>query len=168
MKCHNCQKTIDVDSIFCNHCGVKNVENTLKTLIEVDKELLEHLEFIGYELQEMDPNGQSKRYLGKHDTKSNLIFNPVGELGVSFFSFWNLNQEKVLNNLAESYEMVNKMNNKAIITTFSIVDANDGLLCSALFLGKYNKHVFADFIDLLEINNYICSENIKNNFRSSF
>jgi len=150
MKCPKCSKTIEDDSKFCQFCGETIEKNENTKIEEVDKELISHLEFLGYEVEGQDLVGNSQRYTAKHKSRPNLIFNSVPDIGISFVSFYFIDPEKVKKNRDEALEIINRMNNKALFTSFSISPDSNNFVCGALYLGKYSKKEFADFLDLFE------------------
>lgn len=152
MKCKNCDKSIDKDSKFCPSCGEK-IEKADKSLaVDVEKEIIEHLEFLGYEINKLDLTaGNSQRYSAIYKgSKPNLIFSTITDIGTSFVSFYNMNEDKVKKNHKEALETINRMNNQALFCSFSITPDLNSFVCSALYLGKYNKKQFANFLDIFE------------------
>lgn len=149
MICKNCSKNIDDDSKFCQFCGEKSEKPEDIKLEDVDKEFIEHLEFLGYEVEKLDSQGTSQRYLAKHKNRSNLIFNTIKNTGISFVSFYTLDDKKIAKNREGMLEVINKMNNQALFCGFSL-STDNALVCAALHLGKYSKKEFSDFLELYE------------------
>ena len=109
MNCTNCHKLVEKDSKFCPFCGTKIVE-TENSSKAVEKELISHLEFLGYEIEASDLD-KPQNIVAKHNNKSNLIFNPVENIGTSFLAMYIIDSEKVEKNRSGALEMVNRMNN---------------------------------------------------------
>lgn len=153
MKCKECDKNIEEDSKFCPFCGNKIEVDDKSPFLEVEKEILDHLEFLGYEINKPDANEGDLQYFSAihKGSKPNLILNNLTEIGTTFVTFYNLDEEKVKKNRKEILEIINRMNNQAFFCSFSITPASNKFVCSALYLGKYNKKQFADFLDLFEL-----------------
>ena len=100
MICRNCSKNIDEDSKFCQFCGEKSEKAEDTKIEDVDKQFIDHLEFLGYEVEKLEAQNSSQRYLAKHKNRSNLIFNPIKNTGISFVSFYTLDDKK--NKIIES------------------------------------------------------------------
>ncbi len=152
MRCKNCNKEIDLDSKFCPHCGEKidNIHN--EKILNVEKEFLDHLEFLGYEINKHELNEDNlQRYSAIHiGSKPNLVFNAIADIGISFCTFYNMDNDKIKKNHKDALEIVNRMNNQALFCSFSFTPDLKSFMCSALYLGKYNKKQFADFLNLFE------------------
>lgn len=149
MHCSNCGKQLEEESKFCQHCGAKVEEEAESTVRPVDKEILEHLEFLGYEIEKREIDDNSQATIAKHENKSNLIMN-AGTTGTSFISLYRLDPEKVKKNRLDALEMLNRMNNNSAFVKFSMPDTMQNLACCAFFDGKYNKKEFTDFIETYE------------------
>ncbi len=152
MKCIKCDQRIDEDCKYCPSCGNK-VEITDKpAVVEVEHEIFEHLEFLGYETNKLEVNaGNAQRYSAIHKgSKPNLLFNAITDIGTSFVTLYNINEDKVKKNHKEALETVNRMNYQTLFCSFSISPELNSFVCSALYLGKYSKKQFADFLDLFE------------------
>jgi len=152
MKCKYCNKNIDEDSKFCPSCGEKIEKEEKTSVIDVDKEVVDHLEFLGYEVKKIELNsGNIQRYSAIHKgSKPNLVFNTIEDIGLSFVTFYGIDEDKVKKNHVEALEMINRMNNQAIFCSFSVAQNLNSLVCAAVYLGKYSKKQFADFLDLYE------------------
>lgn len=152
MKCKNCNKNIDEDSKFCPSCGEKVEKEDKSPKLDVDKEVINHLEFLGYEVNKLELNSENtQRYSAIHKgSKPNLVFNAIEDIGISFVTFYNIDEGKVKKNHKEALELINRMNNQALFCSFSISPSLDSFVCAALYLGKYSKKQFADFLDLYE------------------
>jgi len=167
MICKNCNKNTDEDSKFCQFCGEKVDKVTDSKIVNVEKEFLDHLEFLGYEINKLGLNNNSQNYSAlKHKTRPNLIFNSVSETGISFVSFYNMDKQKIKSSVEDAFSTINRMNNQALFCSFSFSPDLGSLVCSALYLGKYNKKQFADFLDLFQndIQNRFGAENYLNKF----
>ena len=150
MNCRNCSKKIEEDSKFCQFCGEKAVKTDDPKVEDVEKEVIDHLEFMGYEVNKLEINGGSQRYSAIHKSRPNLIFSAITNIGISFASFYNIDDEKVRKHRDEALEVINRMNNQGLFCSFSLSPDLKSFVCGALYLGKYNKKQFADFIDLFE------------------
>jgi|SRR3989344_8254058 len=149
MNCKNCNKNIENDSKFCQFCGEKT-EKSENTKIEyLDKDFIGHLEFLGYEVENPEEQDASQRYIARHKNRSNLIFNPVKDTGITFVSVYTLNENKVEKNRETMLETINSLNYQALFCNFSLSSENT-LICAALYIGKYSKKGFADFLELYE------------------
>lgn len=150
MICKNCHEKIDNDSSFCPSCGAKvNIDENVKK-VDVEKEFLDHLEFLGFEINKIESENNLQRYSAIHKTRPNLVFNAIENIGISFVSFYKINKEKVSDNHKEALELINRVNNQALFCSFSISPDLNNFVCGALYLGKYNKKLFADFLDVFE------------------
>ena len=145
MNCSNCDQKIEADSIFCPSCGTK-VESIQSDSRPIDKDILSHLEFLGYEIESNDATPMT---LAKHKNRSNVLMSTM-EVGTSFLSIYKLDQQKVQKDYLSALELVNRLNNQSIFVSFSLANDSSSLLCSALYMGNYRKQEFADFIDLYE------------------
>lgn len=150
MNCSHCNKNIDQDSKFCQFCGEKVVKAEKPKLEDVEKDAIDHLEFMGYEVNKLELTDGFQRYSAIHKTRPNLIFSALTNGGISFVSFYNINDEKVKKKKEDLLEVINRMNNQGYLCAFSISSDLKSFVCSAPYLGKYNKKQFADFIDLFE------------------
>jgi len=147
MECIKCGKKIEKDSKFCQFCGESVQKNDTSEVIEVDKEFLDHLDFLGYEVKKDTVTDNSQSYIAKHKSKYTLVFNQVSELGVSFHSFFTLNIKKVENNKLELLAQINKITADTNFVSFYIGENLNMFGVKAFYLGEYNKKCFADFID---------------------
>lgn len=153
MKCPNCKKDISEDSLFCEHCGQKaekkkedkKPDEVFEDSNKIKKNILDHLEFMGYEITVTDPIG---RYLGKHQSKP--ILNITIGNGVSITTFYKVDTKKIEKSRSKALELLNKMNNTSSISSFSLTINNESLVCATWYPSIYSKKTFADFMDLFE------------------
>ncbi|HVT01118.1 MAG TPA: zinc ribbon domain-containing protein [Patescibacteria group bacterium] len=152
MKCKNCGKNIDEDSQFCPSCGEKVEKNDKSPIADVEKEIIDHLEFLGYEINKLELTaGNPQRYSAIHKgSKPNLLFNTITDIGTSFVTIYNVNEEKIKKNHKDFLETINRMNYQALFCNFSTSPEMNSFVCGAMYLGKYSKKQFADFLDLYE------------------
>lgn len=153
MKCPNCKKDVSEDSLFCEHCGAK-IEKPKEAKKSdspddnaIKKQIIDHLEFIGYDVKANNATGS---YFGKHNSKPNMIINFRGEAGISFVVFYNIDPKKIEKNKSEAYRYINLMNNRCLLSSFSINEQLNNLVCAAWFPNTYSKKIFADFFDNFE------------------
>jgi hypothetical protein len=153
MECSNCKKNVSEDSLFCEHCGQKIEKNkddkkpdeTFEDSNKIKSKIIEHLEYIGYEVTAMDA---VDKYLGKHQSKPTLIIT-IGN-GISFGSVYQIDVNKVKKNKAKALEFLNKMNNTSFLSNFSLTPEEENLYCASWYPSIYSKKTFADFLDFFE------------------
>lgn len=151
MKCKKCGKDIEKDSKFCQYCGQRVEENNKpEEILEVDKEFLDHLDFLGYDVEKESilENVGAQSYIAKNKAKFNLFFYQSGDLGVTFNAMFNLDRKKVEKNKLALLEIINKANGNKVFGSNWIGDNNNVVANTALYLGEYNKKRFATFLDL--------------------
>jgi hypothetical protein len=162
MVCDKCKKQISDDCKFCTYCGTKvehKKEEGTRSNIKSDNvniEVINHLEFLGYEVTENESSGANTNLFAKHKSRSNLWIQCIPNMGYSFVANYTINKEKVTKGRDKLLEVLNKVNGKTCwMCSISLNDDNESLMCSAWYPNKYNKSTFSDFIDLYErdINN---------------
>lgn len=170
MQCEHCKKTISEDSIFCEHCGKKitksmNKKNikALKETPKLYKEILSHLEFLGYEVRDEDINNDSFGCSLKHKNRHNLYYRLNERAGVSFSVTYIVNKEKILDHKLEVLEAVNQLNTISTLTTYAFSNEFDAVHCFAWFPLYYSKSLLANFIELMEgdINRLLSNETLR-------
>jgi len=167
MKCQNCKKELPDDSKFCEHCGKKiNKEEPKK--IDSSKsfdEIKNHLEFIGYESDDniIDDKG-IVRFAARHKHRPNLFISDLSNFNVillvSMFSITPIKKESDQN---EFLQLINKINNDTIITTFCVGNNFDNFTCATWYPNTYSKKTFSDLLELFEaeINSKINTEELQ-------
>lgn len=150
MNCKNCNKNIEEDSKFCQFCGEKIKIAEEPKAEDVEDEVINHLEFLGYEIKKLDINGGSQQYSAIHKSRPNLFFNSISNIGISFVSFYSVDDEKIKKQRDVVLEVINRMNNQALFCSFSLTPDSKNFVCGALYQGKYNKKQLADFMDIFE------------------
>ncbi len=150
MKCPNCSTSLEKDSKFCQSCGYKVEKEENLTASDIPKKMLDHLEFLGYEIEKIGSDDKHQRYLAKHDNRGNLAFNSVIPGGISFVCFYNLNKVKIEKDKTGILEIINRMNNQGLFCSFSLSPDFNSLVCASLYYGEYDKKWFANFLDIFE------------------
>jgi hypothetical protein len=83
MHCEKCKKKISEDSIFCEFCGhkisreihvskKKKKEDIIKEITL--KHIANHLEFLGYEIEKLDSEGEREFIAARHAKENNLLY----------------------------------------------------------------------------------------------
>lgn len=161
MNCDKCQKEIDEDSKFCDHCGSKVEESQKenktkdkeKALPQVLADVKNHIEFIGYEVEEVEPEDSGViRLYARHKSRSNLIISYLPSIEalifVSNFKYTRVESEIKKNNILKTVNEIN--NNLAIITSFSVGSDFDTVSISSWYPSDYSKKNFSDFLEIFE------------------
>ncbi len=152
MKCNKCKKNNPEGSKFCSSCGANLSEKTSFEHQELMDKIIDHLEFIGYEIDkpiELE-DGKHMQVIAINKNRSNLIitFNASGL--VTFVSNYSINQDKVTKKWLDALECVNKMNLVASVCTYCFNESKDALVCCSWYPSEYSKKTFSFFLDIYE------------------
>ncbi len=112
--------------------------------------VIEHLEFLGYEVEQTPSEGNPHQFIARHASRPYLLVNPIRNVGLSVVSLYTLNAEKVNKNRLKALEIINKASYNAVICAFSIPENAVNFACATTYVGEYNKKQFADFLELFE------------------
>ncbi len=162
MKCKKCNKSNPEGSKFCAFCGNSLDNKKSFEQQELMDKVIEHLEFIGYEVgspQDID-DGKSMRVVARNKNRSNLTLTFYDNGMITLFSYYTVNTEKIKKTFDKALEDINKMNLSSLICSFCIPDNKDSIICSSIYSGEYSKKSFSHFLDYYEAD-------IKNGFNSS-
>lgn len=149
MKCTNCDKKIDKESKFCEHCGQKVVSNKRDNHITTVK-IVDHLEYLGYQIDEVKQDEKNDSFLATHVSRSNLVVNITEEYGVMFQSYYRFDEDKIRNKNDEIAMSMNVINKQATICSYCFDFKGASLMCSSWFPPTYTKKDFSIFLDLYE------------------
>lgn len=173
MFCVNCGKQIADDSTFCEFCGAKlvkeeiskevnalssNPENDIKEGTQVEKtkeiknkelkQMADHLEFLRYEIEKLDIEGELEWVAARHSVHNNYVFHEITPYFVLFQSGIKLEKEYT-SAMAESINVINKVLNITKVY-YEVLDDFPVLRIEAVYVGEYSKEKFARFQDLYE------------------
>ena len=165
MHCEKCGEKISEESVFCEFCGnkiqeEKGVSKTAAIISEENtkdagiiqnenlKQISNHLEFLGYEVNKLDLGGEKEFISAKHSKNNNIL---IFELFPNFVMFKvSLTTQKKSNIKMDAY--VNNANKNLLITKF-YYDFEDSVLIlrfEAVYVGKYVKEIFGQFHEIFE------------------
>lgn len=156
MKCNKCHKLIEDDSKFCEHCGEK-VEKVPVPSKHVDKvqaselstKIINHLEFLGYEVGAISTENGVDSFLAKHPDKSNLFIKNIPDFGLSVVSFYTMDTKKITKSKDKYLEILNTLNSGSLLCTYSNSPENT-LVISSWLPAHYDKKEFSHFLDAYE------------------
>lgn len=163
MFCEKCGKKISGDSIFCEFCGNRNkeekiVKNTKKTEKKMDepapiknenlKQMANHLEFLGYEIERLDSEGERELIAARHAKENNIVYWQI----YPNFILFRTGLKTSKSSSSEIDDFINKINKALEITKvyYEIIDDNLTIQFEAIFNGKYDKEIFGQFIDFFK------------------
>lgn len=147
MKCTNCKKNTSEDSKFCEHCGAKIEEKT--EINELSKKVVEHLDFLGYEIENISSENNVDSFFARHPNKSNLFVKNIKDFGFSIFTFYKMNEEKVAKSKPKFLDLLNTINGNTLLCTYAC-DKDNQLIVSSWFPSHYEKREFSHFLDSFE------------------
>ena len=147
MKCPKCKKTISEDGKFCEHCGAKlEVETEVS---ELTNKIIAHLDFLGYEVENLTSIDGIDNFFARHPNKSNLFVKYIKDFGFSVFTFYRMNEEKVGKSRTEFLDLLNTINGTTLMCTYSC-DKDNQLIISSWYPSHYEKREFSHFLDSFE------------------
>ena len=119
---------------------------------EITKRVINHLEFIGYEIEpeeDDDPNSEVDTFIASSESKSN-IYCRIGKGVIYARAFWSGFDKAALKS-REFYRILNELNRDALLTSFYIEEGKQSLnlISSALSFG-YDRVGFTKFVETLD------------------
>lgn len=163
MFCEKCGKNIADDSIFCEFCGHKNkeekttphkkeekkkVDGLTSIKNETLKQMANHLNFLGYEIEKLDLKDDKEFVVARHSKNNNIIF---WEMFPNFVMFKvSLTTQKKSSAKVDAY--MNEAN-KDLDFTKVYYDIDKGVLTlglEAVYIGEYVKQTFGQFYEIFE------------------
>jgi len=116
--------------------------------------MVDHLEFLGYQEAEYIDEEKKTLILVKHKIKNNLVFEAKLDAEIAYvYSILSLtkdNIKKVMNDKERFFSLLNHVNVKSNISTFSFNEESEWISISTWKELHYNKEHFSNFINLLE------------------
>lgn len=156
MKCNKCHKLIEDDSKFCEHCGAKIEKTTVSAkhadkveVSELSTKIIDHLEFLGFEVGAISSEKGVDSFLAKHPDKSNLFIKNIPDFGLSIVSFYTLDEKKIAKSKDKYLEILNTLNSGSLLCTYSCSPENT-LVISSWLPAHYDKKEFSHFLDAYE------------------
>lgn len=152
-KCDKCLSELDGDAKFCGKCGNKVEEKIIKESQEAKEDIenniisniKNHLEFLGYKVEYKKGEKDGVDMLvSTHPSKANLLASFDKESSMtSFATTWTgLKEVKSV----EQYKLLNKLTANSNLAQVVITDNSD-LRLYGLYIGHYDKNIFATFIE---------------------
>ena len=146
MKCPNCGKKLSKDSAFCGQCG-KQISKDGGLLEEIADKITNHLEFLGYKVTTNNDDKGNISINAINQNKNNLFIRIIKN-GITVVAFFTVDKDKAEKNKSKLLEAINKMNNQALLTSFSMSEDFKSIVCGTWYPLVYNKESFGNFIDL--------------------
>ena len=163
MFCEKCGKNIADDSIFCEFCGYKNKEEKSKPhkkeeekkasgLASIENETLKqmanHLNFLGYEIEKLDLDKNKEFIIARHSKNNNIVFWEI----FSNFTLCKVGLKTTKKPTKEIDNFLNEANKALDITKVYYETEGNGLILrfEATYIGQYQKETFGQFYEVFE------------------
>lgn len=116
---------------------------------EFFKPFINHLEFLGYEIEKSEDSNndkdKEKYYKAKNERYGSVFFK--GYLGgVLFIQYYRINKY-AQKERSEFLEFLNELNSNAYLVTYSCPSDGDIIRMDAIYFGTYEKIGFGKFVD---------------------
>lgn len=163
MFCEKCGKNIADDSIFCEFCGHKNKEEKstphkkeekkkVSGLTSIENETLKqmanHLNFLGYEIEKLNSESKMELVVARHTKENNILFWQIYPNFILFRTGLKTSKSPS----SEIDDFINKINKILEITKvyYEMIDDELTIQFETIFNGKYGKEIFGQFIDFFK------------------
>ncbi len=160
MRCPKCNTKFDLDNSFCPKCGLKITKADAlekSESAEIFTAILDHFEFLGYEVssKNIENNGYMATVI--HERKSNIVvrFNP--NIGISLTASYLYDKDKISKRKKSFLELINNMNTFSQITCFLLGGNGESIICYGWFPPIYSKSMFGKFVDQFEADIQSCA-----------
>lgn len=167
MECVKCKKSIPEDSKFCEYCGekVEKEEIKVETPPKILSDIMNHLEFMGYEVGETQTEDTGLiRLLATNKNRSNLFITYFPSVDMlTFAAVYTIKQITDEVNKHKFLEAINQLNGTTIVSVLYANPDFNSISGSAWYPGTYSRKEFSNFLDFFEgeINRVLRSDILK-------
>lgn len=165
MFCEKCGKNIPDNSVFCEFCGSKVMQEEIASekaaeVLEKNpkspkpiqnenlKQMANHLEFLGYQIEKLDTEGDREFIAARHSKDNNIVFWEM----IPAFAMFKVSLTTKKKSSAKIDAFINNAN-KSLEISKLYYDIDDNVLTlrfEAVYVGKYVKETFGQFHKIFE------------------